>query len=713
MQRPVIIKESLVVLAVLLSLAAVLSADIFLDNSILSLLRSIIGFVFLTFAPGLLVSRLLRLSHKGWVEEILLAVGLSIAFVMFYGAILNAVLPSLGISDPLSEAKLIMSFLAITLVLYIVCLRFRLFRQYTLDSSPGVGSIASSAFLSAILILAVAAVYLIRFRYTNSLMLAMLLLIAAIPIFVSFRKAHFPVPMLAVWVISLSLLYQYSLAPLTLSLGDTAVEAQSANLVISGSRWNPSIAGAGNAMLSLVILAPVYAKVLSLEVTPIFRVIYPFLWSLVPLGLFIIWRNKIGEKAAFLSCFFFMTPFAFFYGMPGLMKQTVAGLFLMLILLAMVVEHASLQKKALLIIFGASIAVSHYATSYVFILILIIASIFTLVAKNQRIPGVHPGTLTLNYIAIYIVFALSWYMYNAASSAFSSVVYIGQHIMSSLGEFFSPEQVGALHSLTTSARVWQLEAIRILNVALQILIAFGVAGRLIKRDRSAPDEFIPLSLGCLVLWLLTLAIPIFASGSIGSERLHIVTLIILAPYSVIGAVTVFGLIRRFIPHMDPLKMMSVVLAVVFLFNVGVIDVVTQSKYHLIPSPLFLPGYESSDIETKVSLSATYPTQGEITGVEWLAAHGDASKAVYGDAGSVWTTMRLNNISAGKLSGDGWQSYQEAYIYLRRLNIEERVIWTLAGNPPTRETIDISNAPLSSLERIYSNGSSEIYYAQQE
>src|SRR4030042_118475 len=66
------------------------------------ILRQIIGFVFLTFVPGILILRILKIHNVGIIESLVYSVGLSLAFIMFSGALLNFALSLMGISNPIS-----------------------------------------------------------------------------------------------------------------------------------------------------------------------------------------------------------------------------------------------------------------------------------------------------------------------------------------------------------------------------------------------------------------------------------------------------------------------------------------------------------------------------------------------------------------------------------------------------------------------------------
>ena len=48
-------------------------------------LRQIIGFLFLTLLPGVLILQILKLNKIDFLEKFILAWGLSVSFLMFFG----------------------------------------------------------------------------------------------------------------------------------------------------------------------------------------------------------------------------------------------------------------------------------------------------------------------------------------------------------------------------------------------------------------------------------------------------------------------------------------------------------------------------------------------------------------------------------------------------------------------------------------------------
>ena len=83
-------------------------------------LRQVIGLAYLSFVPGVVILRILRLHRLGSIETLLYSVGLSLATVMFGGAIINTVYPLFGISKPISLMPLMVSFTVLINLMKIV-----------------------------------------------------------------------------------------------------------------------------------------------------------------------------------------------------------------------------------------------------------------------------------------------------------------------------------------------------------------------------------------------------------------------------------------------------------------------------------------------------------------------------------------------------------------------------------------------------------------
>jgi uncharacterized membrane protein len=90
-----------------LLLAALVVIEVGALSFDLVVLRQLVGFLFLVFVPGLLILRILKIHNIKFIECILYSVGLSIAFAMSLGVILNFILRPLGITHPISVLSII------------------------------------------------------------------------------------------------------------------------------------------------------------------------------------------------------------------------------------------------------------------------------------------------------------------------------------------------------------------------------------------------------------------------------------------------------------------------------------------------------------------------------------------------------------------------------------------------------------------------------
>ena len=79
--------------------------------------RQVVGFIFLTFVPGILILRILRVHNISISEGLVYLVGLSVAFIMFLGFFMNMLYPFFGISKPISVYPLIITISVVVLIL--------------------------------------------------------------------------------------------------------------------------------------------------------------------------------------------------------------------------------------------------------------------------------------------------------------------------------------------------------------------------------------------------------------------------------------------------------------------------------------------------------------------------------------------------------------------------------------------------------------------
>ncbi|MCD4678482.1 MAG: DUF2206 domain-containing protein [Desulfobacula sp.] len=403
------------------------------------IIRQFFGFIYLTFIPGTLIIIILKLNKLGNIERLMYTVGLSISFLMFIGASLNIIYPFFGISHPISVIPLIVSLSVATMILCIlIFIREKNFSAYIIEIKDIL--FPQVLFLCLLPLLSVIGTYFVNFYQTNIILMFLIIAIALIVVLIGFDifipKNLYP---LAVIIIAISLLLHNSTISMYLWGWDIHAEYYWANTTILKSLWDSTTPSNVNSMLSITMLAPIFSNITGMSLTWVFKIFYPLIFSLVPLGLYRIYQKQTNDKIAFLSVFLFMSFYSFFTTMLQLARQQIAEIFLILIVLLIIDTNMNrLKQTILVIIFMFSLGVSHYGLSYI-VLFLLIATYFSYCFEGRYKNMKLTSNITATLVLLYIVFVITWYMNISNSSSFNSFVLIGDHIITSIvTDFLQP-----------------------------------------------------------------------------------------------------------------------------------------------------------------------------------------------------------------------------------------------------------------------------------
>ena len=719
-----------VVLAIQLALWAVIGLDAI--GLQIPIIRQLIGFIYLTFIPGILILRILKLHKLGNIETLLYTVGLSIATLMFTGLFMNTVYPIFGVSGPISIVPLIIT---ISILVSILCiLSYIRDKDFSDPSFIDSGEVLSPSvlFLCLLPFLAIFGTYLVNFHHNNVLLLFLIVIIALIVLLIAFDKFIpknlYPV---AVFVITISLLLHGSLISMYIWGWDIHVEYYISNLVIANPLWDSTIPSNVNAMLSIVMLAPIFSNICSMSITWVFKIIYPLLFSLVPVGLYRVFQKQTDDKIAFLSCFFFVSGSIFYTEMLQLARQQIAELFLVLLILLMVDKNMNKIKRSFLfIVFGISLAVSHYGLSYIYMFCLISAWLILVLMdslaiqrwtdifftkfsryKSEKLTGnpnstnVENRAISSTFVLLFITFTLTWYMYVSSSSAFDTFVHIGDHIASNIyTDFLNPEAAEGLRMMIAQPQSGLLHEInRIINYLNQIFIIIGGIVLLLKhREMKFEREYGAFSMINLVILFAAVSVPFFAS-SLAMTRVYHITLFFLAPFCVIGGISAFRALSKVVriawtnkSVRISLKVLSVYLVIVMLYSTGFV----------------WEGAEGQSGSISLNSTRDYPrfNNQEVLGAEWLNDV-KSSNPIYADeyrrllVGSFeWGQVRTFTVDIDKIRED-------SYIYFGSLTIEKKEIMVVdvkSARRITREYINSSQI-VDGRNKIYGNGGAQVYY----
>ncbi|AEG18379.1 DUF2206 domain-containing protein [Methanobacterium paludis] len=716
----------------------------------LLILGEIISVIYLLFVPGVLILRILKMHKLGSVESLLYSVGLSIASIMFIGFIINLVYPLLKISNPISMVPLIITMtLFVTVLSVFSYLRDKDFSEPSfIDTDELLSPVV--LFLSLFPFLAIFGTYLMNWHKINIVLMLLIILICITLLLFAYGKIPKKFYPFTIFIVAISLLFHTSLISNYVTGWDIQNEYYLANIVIKNAVWNFKINSIVNAMLSITLLAPIISIITKINLNWVFKIIYPLIFSFVPVGLYKIFQKQTNEKIAFLSCFLFMSIYVFYTEMIGLARQEIAEFFLVLLIMLMINRRISNPKRSLLfIIFGVSLVISHYGLSYIYMFSLIVVYMLILLFdrydiqklldfsfrnknKNHVIAfkeNMNYQIISSTFVIFFITFTIAWYMYVSNSAPLTTILNIGNHIASSIStDFLNPNAVQGLSVIQNQIQSPLHRLSKYIYLIIQFFIVIGVLTPLFKRNRMNFDRnYLLFVLVNFVILVAAVTVPFFAS-SLNVERLYQITLIFLAPFCIIGGLTIFKFIfgvifKSSLKNKDSfhLKLISIFLVVFLLFNVGFMY------------------YVFDDDSSSMALNTTYDTanynQEEFYGVEWLDDFGSLSKfgnisttesisisddnrrpllRSFGIEPVVLSRVYGNNSTVSDLNTNlmkQYSRYNSVYFFFGSKNVNDNVAIVL-----DKEGVNLNVAKYKNLtdlfdveNKIYDNGGSQLYY----
>ena len=745
MKLPTVTLGSKETCALALSLIALADLSIFFNVPVL---RQTLVFVLLTFLPGFVLIQLLRVTNNP-LEKTLFLIGLSVSFLMFVPLAMNFAYPALGIARPISLVPLTTTFSLILAVLSVVAYRSGAFdfRAPLGDLRTLTERILSPPVLVAalILVLGILGGLFMRFYLDSLLSLLSMLSIAAIVVVIALSRRVSPryYPLFIV-VIALALEYSHTLALPNLFGYDVHFELYFADVVRASGVWNPTFTisdvtlGDYYPMLSVTILPNVYSILLNVDNISVVQLVVPFLFAFVPVGVYRLCETqfKFSGRAAFLAAFFFMSFFGFF---DELTRQQIAELFLVLVILVMMNGRLEPTKStALLIVFMTSMVVSHYATSYIFLIYLAVVLIGSALLGGRKKQDESRSIVIPTIAVLAVCEVFGWYIFTSAGSPYQSLVGVGAYayntfvsgFLSTNNAYVAAGVGGGIPGLPFTHALGHYSVI-----ATEVLIAVGVIVVVWRRktsQMSVPSFLLVATSFCIML--VAIAVPALGTA-LTPYRLYALVLLFLAPCCVLGMAAIVNVatslvhdlvhvkrnspskLNKLVPVAKPLTCVLLICVLVpyFLFSYNFIFEVAENpqNYAFLPSQTQAARtIEYSDNESWSYLAQTPVPLTSSAASEWLSSTMSANSSIYTDNLRGAEVVAYGNISPDSVSPLDLthlnQSLENAYFYLGAQNVQHQTVLLTANY--TLQELPISSVPaLNGTNLIYSNGLAEILY----
>jgi uncharacterized membrane protein len=689
-------------LAIVVVLQVVMYLTLFLG---MPLARAAIGIAYLLFIPGLVIIKLLKLDSLGTLESVLYAVGFSVAFLMLAGLLINEFGGLIGISFPLSTLPI--SLIVNTAVLVgaaVASLRRSPRKQLQQDKK--ISFTPSMLLLALIPALSAVGAYYVDATGNNIILLVTILAIAGLFAVGVLTNRSPKIYAFAIVMIALALLLHVSLISNYILPygGDSPVEMYVFDNTQLTSHWNSTFTflsdegyGRYNAMLSITVLPTVYSNMLGIDPTWVFKIIYPLIFALVPVGLYWLWQPYIGKKLAFIAAFLFMAQSTFFTEMLALNRQMIGELFFVLLLLTLLNKNVKREGKFVAFaILSFGLIFSHYALAEIF-LFLILAAWATSAVYLKR-PSFN---LQLSMIIFFFVAMFVWYIYTSGAVVFQSFMTFTGYISAQLGDFFNPASRG----VTVLAGLGLTESPSLLNTVsrgfaylTEIFIVLGVIALFTKKIpfRFERDYIVFSVLTVAFLVMLTL-IPGLANA-LSMTRFYHILLMILAPFCVVGMWITAGYLSKHKQQMQQVVFVVLVIGILvpyFLFQTNFIYEVAGAKSWSVP----LSGYRMDPLQLYGYYG--YIETWSVHGAEWVSKYVPYEYNLVADNALFTALPAYGHIYRGYMTemtnGTVVKSGEFAFLSYISINYEPEIS---KGAYP---------ALLNQTSIVYTNGGTEVHY----
>ncbi len=681
-------------------------------NISIPILRQLLALIFLLFIPGFIILRILKIHNLSTILNISLAVGLSISYIIFLGLFVNLFFPLIGITRPISLYPIIISItVSIFSMMYIAYIRDKNFsKNCKINLKQYFNPIYIVCFLLPIL--SIFGCYILTYYHNNVILILLIIVSSVIPVIALLRNNlnYNDLFALILLTVGLSLLFHNTLISLYPPRINVDWEYYFQNLVIKNGYWNYNLAPRDNSCLSIVILSPIISIVANMHSFWTFKVVYQFIFSIVPMILYEIYKKQFGSKVAFLSALYFIYFFYFYSENPLLRRQEIA-IFYCALLFYLLLNHSI--NKLILIILSISLIVSHYSTATLFFIILVMSYFINrviIVVTKDGISSNQNKKIDLKFIFTYLIILFVWYYYTSQGDFINAVLtlcttifleYIGPKsplIKSGLGgDFFSVTLLGKIF--------------RVFQYASQFFTLLGFLILLFRKYKNNA-EYVPWATSGFIFLLFTIVAP-YMSVAMNLPRIYFILLLFISPLCIIGARDFCSFIFNNLnikinQKVIHLLVLLLLLVPLFLFYSGLIFELSGYSYLENREKIRIP------VSDRISLGrvdSVYYKDSEYWAAKWIEKNIEKNKIIYvdEDIGRDLISAFHTNIKTFKLH---IKLQSNTYIFLRSWNIyHKELIVSIGGHKQHISLYDLPELKqyIDSSDIIYFNGGAKVIW----
>ena len=714
--------------------------------------RQTLGLIFLSLFPGLLLLQILNIKKLDLSLKIVLSIGTSLVILMISGLIFDQVSYAMGLQKPLATFPLTVFFNVVTIGLALI-LYFKKeaelfdFNDFKLDARE-------KAFLILPVLLplfSLIGIYLMNNTDNNLMVIAVLIAIPLYVVITAIWRKHvtdkiYPI---VIVMISLSLMLIIGLRSSHIVGMDQHSEYNLFRLISNNQHWSlireSDVTSTLSSCLSVTLLPTIFQSYLNIDQEYLYRIILLLITAITPLAVYLITKNYIHNWGAFVASFFFMAQSGFL--LPAGRTRIAILFFSLLILVFFNKKLGGITKNILLVTFMGGVVISHYSTSYIALMVLLLTWIAMKMVKRfntgkKQLPDSTAGTLLLSEnvgqveipssnnaksgpnvitgsLIVLLTVMIFFWTGEIAGSPLNGALQLFTGVFKHINEIFLVESRGEASvalgsSLSQNNMASTIEFI--FSWLTIIFIAAGLFFVLFKRKRylalsneeKADElnvinsqiylEYYILAIVCFAILATAIILPFVFSGY-GMARAYLQMTPILAIFLVIGGVTLAEVVRI---HRRYAALLIVVI-VYFLCTTGM----TAQMFNN-PRSINLnssgPEYETYYIHAE-----------EVNSAKWFASH---KAAVYDKifvdvgGGNVLAsqggiTENVNRTALFDLKNKSELDFitYKIYIYLTYNNVVEG---TEMDTNYVQQSLANFQDKFNNRSKVYSDGGSEVW-----
>jgi uncharacterized membrane protein len=468
-----------------------------------------------------------------------------------------------------------------------------------------------------------------------------------------------------------------------------------------------------NSMLSVTILPTVFLSLTNIHSDLLFKLLYPFIFSLVPTALYGIYKNEVGRSTALIAVLFFVfTINAFFGELIGVNRQIVGEFFLVLSIFLWLDKAMPLRdKRLLLIIFGFSLAISHYSIAILYIILL--SFIVTISSIKPKFDEVFNTSTILTIFGITFL----WYAFSTSSILIDIIATI-QNTFAGLANF-NPSAAGVastiygLPDVFTVASWINLVTSGIVTVSLAMGIFIVI---LCNKSIQISGKYRMVILCSAAIFAISYLFPTIGA-TINFTRFYAITFLFLSPCIPLGAFSLLKIVesalkrKRF--HFErslqsnskiSTTLVALLLCTYLFSQSGFVNYVVGGAIHSTTFDHYRI-YESNDPTVQIWFNNAYIYNQDALSALWLSKYMNISSIyVYADISSASHTLTSQGLIPWRLIGflfNDTKLGQGDFLYLSNLNLVKGIV------PSSMGIFNTTELSLNRTNLIYCNGASEI------